>query len=133
MSIDYRKIPHSVGDVVESSNQFTIASNNPSPEAEPVARVVTWSNVFENGGTVNLEVNIDGTRVDLAGVKVDSNSEAREAREGMDFVLDEWNEDPRRHWRALVEKQREKVLDYETRQAEKSAEKVARYKAGNWS
>ncbi|WP_167198053.1 hypothetical protein [Brevibacterium pigmentatum] len=133
MSIDYRKIPTSVGDVIKSSNQFTIASKNPSPEDEPVARLATWSNVFANGGTVNLEVNIDGTRVDLAGVKVDDNIDAREAREAMDFVLDEWNEDPRRHWRALVEKQRERVLDYETRQAEKSAEKVARYKAGDWS
>lgn len=133
MSIDYRSVPDTVHDLIESSNQFIVAGKNPMPEVVPEARVATWSSVFGSGGSVALEVKVDGDRVDLARVQVEDNHDARDARELLARPLEEWNEDPRRHWTELVEAQRESVLEYARRQAKEYAEKVARYEAGDWS
>lgn len=127
------KMPTTMGELFKTMNQFIMARKPLETVDAPVLRVGTWSSVFGKGGSVKLDVEFDGDSIEMASVKVESNAEATQAREAVADLIEEWNEDPREHWKEAVERSREKVLDHARRQVEEYTEKVARFEAGDWS
>lgn len=128
-----KELPRTVEEVIETMNQFTVAHKAPDPVEPPTMWIRTWSNVFGKGGSVTIEVLLDGVSVDVGKKTVKDDREVRYAIDDTSFLIEEWNENPRENWRKVVEAAREQVLEYTRRQAKKYAEDLARYEAGEWT
>ncbi|MDF2895735.1 MAG: hypothetical protein K0Q46_2521 [Rhodococcus erythropolis] len=121
-------------------NMFTLAKCD--PEAAPEATVITWANVFAQGGSIVADVKVtasrdDGTtytsHVPLASIHIDSNRGVSAERKHLQGLVDAWNENRAENWRELVTLSREKVRAYEQERARAAVDKLARIESGDWS
>jgi len=123
-----------------SGNMFTLAKCDPA--ADPDVTVITWANVFAEGGSIDADVKVTASRddgstytsyVSLASIHIDSNRRVAAERTHLQGLVDEWNENRADNWRALVDQSRDKVRAYEQKRAQDAADKLARIEAGDWS
>lgn len=123
----------------EDVNQFTFAKLD--PDADPPLRVATWSNVFGEGGSVQVDAKVTATREDgttyettatLAAIRKEHNGSVAQEREHLQTLLDNWNENPADNWATVVNNSRARVYAYYTKQAKEAADKLAEMKAGAW-
>lgn len=120
--MSYRDWPNSIG-----GNQFMLAKLDPAtPPAE--MRVVTWSNVFGDGGNVTIE-GYDGNKSRFSSgfgsIHVEHDGSVLTEREHLQDLLDEFLTDLAENWRALIESARATSAAYYAKQAAEYAEKAA--------
>lgn len=132
MSYNWRDLPDTIGDLNESVNQFLAARWDREPEEEPRLKIVVWSNVFEDGGQVCLEIE-GGNRQEVAKVSVENNGDVEDVKYSLEGLIEEWNENPHMNYENLVDHARQKVTSYSRRMIDEHTEKLAKYEAGDWS
>lgn len=132
MSYSLNYVPDSIGDLDSKVNRFTVAKWDKSPAQEPCLETRVWSSVFEKGGSVSLEVTGE-VRRQLVNISVDDNRDAKEVRELLEFLIEEWNEEPRANYENLIDNARGSVLNHVRRQLEQYTNELSRYEAGDWS
>jgi hypothetical protein len=123
--MSYRDWPKSL-----EGNMFTLAKHEPNVTPTKV-EVTTWSGLFSDGGSVTVEAYLpDGKRVQLASIGISTNRSVRNEREYLKGFVDEFNVNPKKNWRALINAARKKVTEYHERQAAEHAEKLEKARAG---
>lgn len=114
-------------------NEFLVSRLDPEVPME--LKVRTWSSVFSDGGSVSVDMfKEDGTRSNttLASITVKDNAEARDAREELQGLLDDFQEDLEENWREMVLSARTKVLGFYRRTIAEYTEKLAKAERGEW-
>lgn len=123
----------------EDVNKFTFAKLD--PDANPPLTVTTWSNLFGQGGSVNVDAKVtakreDGTTYDthatLASIRKEHNGSVLAERKHLQGLLDEWNENAEANWRNLVQGSRERTKKYYERRADETTKKLSEMDAGAW-
>ena len=113
-------------------NMFTVAKHDPALTPETV-KVVTWSSVFHDGGSVTVEAYLpDKRRVTLASIPVNENRTVMAEIKHLQLLVDKFNENPKRNWRALVNGARKRVTAYYQRSADENAKKLELALAGTF-
>lgn len=111
--MNYRDWPTEVG-----GNKFSLAKLDPEmPPAE--MRVVTWSNVFESGGSVALEgYREDETRIGVTFAKIPvKGGSVTDEREHLQDLLNDFMTDLPGNWRTLIQNARTSCAEFYEKQA----------------
>ena len=120
--MSYRNWPKSV-----SGNEFTLAKYD--PELPPASmKVVTWSNVFGEGGNVTIEgYDASGKRIGsgFASIRVERSGPVTAERGHLQDLLDDFMSDLSENWRSLIDSARASTAAYYAKQAAEYAEKAA--------
>lgn len=132
MSYNHRDIPYSVKELLSSANEFSFAKFDTHPEVEPKLLIKVWGDVFASGGHVALEIAGTSSRA-LLRINVHNNHDVREVKEALEQVVDEWNDDSRRHFNELIEHSRTFVLEYTKSQIAEYQKNLVKYEQGDWS
>lgn len=132
MSYNWRDIPDSISDLDSKVNQFIAAKWNPEVVKPPNLVAKVWNNMFGPGGSVTLEVDL-GERAEICSIRIDDNADAREVVQTLEYLIEEWNEDPYANFSSLVLNARGTVLNHAKRQLKKYQDDVAKYEAGDWN
>lgn len=132
MSYDYKSIPYSVDKLKDRVNQFTAARWDIDLE-NPELLISVWSNVFEKGGNVALDIAGLTPRTTIVSIAVENNHDVSEVREALEQVVNEWNDDPVANYRNLITDSRTKVRDYTERQIAQHQADLEKYDNGDWS
>lgn len=116
-------------------NIFSLAKLD--PKSPPELRVVTWSSIFSDGGSVAVEVyGADGKRLtpgSLASIAVKENRVVLDERDHLQGLVDEFNADLAKNWSRLIRDARKKVTAYHREQAKQHAEALANAEKGIFS
>lgn len=132
MSYSWRDVPDSIGALDDKVNRFIVAKWDKSPAQEPCLSIGVWSSVFGKCGSVSLEVDGEQRR-HLLHINVDDNRDVKEVRELLEFLIEEWNEEPRANYENLIDNARGSVLNHVRRQLAQYTNELAKYEAGDWS
>lgn len=125
--MNYRDWPREIG-----GNMFSLAKLDPA--TPPVSmKVVTWSNVFSEGGNVSIEAyDAQGKRFGsgFGSITVDRYGSVAAERAHLQDLLDDFTSDLPGNWRDLIEGARVSVAVFFAKQAAEYGEKAADAAAG---
>ena len=120
--MSYRDWPMSV-----SGNEFELAKLD--PELPPASmKVVTWSNLFGEGGNVSIEgYDASGARISsgFGSIRIERSRSVLDEREHLQDLLDDFMTELPENWRSLIDSARASTAAYYARQAAEYAEKAA--------
>lgn len=127
--MSYRNWPKQI-----EGNKFSLAKLD--PEVPPVEmRVVAWSNVFGDGGTVAIEgydKHKERMGMGFGSIKVERNGSVEQEREHLQDILDDFTSKLADNWRTLIENARTSVTEFYTSAAAEYTEKAEAAKNGDF-
>ncbi|HEY5267555.1 MAG TPA: hypothetical protein VII94_00260 [Candidatus Saccharimonadales bacterium] len=111
---------------MQLDNQFGITRIKLSTFDYPEVVVKTWSNVFEKGGSVNVEAKTpEGNTITLNKQDIDDDRSVVDEREYARELADEWNKNCKENWLTEILRCYEYITDYQQEKIDDFDKEVA--------
>ena len=111
---------------MQLDNQFGITRIKLSTFDYPEVVVKTWSNVFEKGGSVNVEAKTpEGNTIILNNQDIDDNRSVVDERDYARKLADDWNKNCRENWLTEILRCYEYITDYQQKKIDEFDKEVA--------
>lgn len=110
---------------MQFDNPFSVTSINPETFNYPKVEIKVWSNVFGDGGSVDVEAKTEtGSRIVLHSEKIEENRNVADEREQAQELADDWNEDLQYNWDNEILRCYKYVLKYQQKKVDEFDKEV---------